>query len=104
MWCATVILFYGSDFDSSLLSTHLEIFSENFQPSSPPEKQTIVSDILTFFSPGQVQLMHEVGNIIKLLVMPATKLMLRVSSHLELFNVLKHTDELDMIGITNNFI
>ena len=70
-----MLSFYGSDFDSSLLSTHLEIFSKTFQPVSP-EKQTTVSDIVTFFksfSPGQVQLMHQVGKLMRLLlVMPAT--------------------------------
>ena len=122
-----VLSFYGSDFDSSLLSTHLEIFSKNFQPVSP-EKQTTVSDIVTFFqssSPGQVQLMHQVGKLMRLLlVMPATnaqsersfsavrriKSYLRSSmsqkrlNHLMLLHIHKSiTDKLDMIEVANNF-
>ena len=41
-----VLSFYGSDFDSLLLPTHLEIFSQNFRADG----EVTVSDILTFFS------------------------------------------------------
>uniref|UniRef100_A0A1X7VWM0 HAT C-terminal dimerisation domain-containing protein n=1 Tax=Amphimedon queenslandica TaxID=400682 RepID=A0A1X7VWM0_AMPQE len=123
-----VISFYSSDFDYTLLSTHLEIFSKTFQPISS-EKQTMVSDILTFFqssSPGQVQLMHQVAKLMTLLlVMPATnaqsewsfnsvgriKTYLRSSmsqkrlNHLMLLHIHKTgTDERDLIHVANNFI
>ena len=67
-----VLSFYGSDFDSLLLSTHLEIFSQTFQQ----DKEVTLSDILSFFrscTPSQVDLMSQVSKLVRLLlVMPAT--------------------------------
>ena len=69
-----VLSFYGSDFNPPLLSTHLEIFSQNFPDRE--EKQARISDIISFVkdcSPGQVDLMHQVSKLVRLLlVMPAT--------------------------------
>ena len=67
-----VLSFYGSDFDSLLLPTHLEIFSKGFHA----EGGVVLSDILAFFrscTPGQLELMSQVGKLVRLLlVMPAT--------------------------------
>ena len=119
-----VLSFYGSDFDPPLLSTHLEIFSQNFS-----KQQATVSDIISFFkgcSPGQVDLMHQVSKLVRLLiVMPATnaqsersfsavrriKTYLRSSmsqkrlNNLMLLHVHKsETDDLDLIDVANDFI
>lgn len=120
-----VLSFYGSDFESVLLKTHLEIFSLSFKP----EGQITIKDILSFFhncSSGQVDLMSQVSKLVKLLVvMPATnaasersfsavrriKTYLRSTmsqqrlNHLMLLHIHRHlTDELDLIGIANDFI
>ena len=118
-----VLSFYGSDFDSMLLPTHLEIFSQNFQA----EGKVVVSDILTFRSctPGQLQLMSQVSQLVRLLlVMPATnagsersfsavrriKTYLRSTmtqqrlNHLMLLHVHKsHTDSLNLVDVANDF-
>jgi len=63
--------FYGSDFDSVLLPTHLEIFSNVFHES----RKVSFSDILAFFRNGssQIHLIPQVGKLLMLmLVMPAT--------------------------------
>ena len=55
-----VLVFYGTDFDSLLLPTHLEIFSNSF----PAKEKVILSDILNFFricTPGQLELMSQVS-------------------------------------------
>jgi hypothetical protein len=120
-----VLSFYGSDFDSLLLSTHLEIFSQNFQPV----REVVFSDILSFFrgcTPSQVDLMSQVSKLVRLLlVMPATNAESERSfsavqriktylcstmsqqrlNHLMLLHVHKsHTDDLDLIDVTNNSI
>ena len=68
-----LLSFYGSDFDSMLLPTHLEIFSQTINGGS--EKLTI-ANILEFFrkcTPSQCELMSQVSKMVKLLlVMPAT--------------------------------
>uniref|UniRef100_A0A1X7TTB3 Uncharacterized protein n=1 Tax=Amphimedon queenslandica TaxID=400682 RepID=A0A1X7TTB3_AMPQE len=100
---------------------------KHFKPISS-DKRTTVSDILTFqsSSPGQVQLMHQVAKLMRLLlVMPTTnshsqrsfravrciKTYLRSSMsqkrlyHLMLLHIHKSdTDELDLIYVANNFI
>jgi len=64
-----VLSFYGSDFDSMLLPTHLEIF---FQTIKRSEKMTI-SEFFRTCSPSQCKLMSQVSKMVKLLlVMPAT--------------------------------
>ena len=75
-----VLSFYGSDFDSLLLPTHLEVFSQAFQgrssTSSSSSKEVTLSDILSFFrscTPSQIDLMCQVSKVVRLLlVMPAT--------------------------------
>ena len=120
-----VLSFYGSDFDSLLLPTQLEIFSQNFQA----EGDVTVSDIFTFFrscSSGQLELMCQVSKLVRLLlVMPATnaeserafsavrciKTYLRSTmsqqrlNHLMLLHVHKNlTDSLNLVDVANDFI
>lgn len=67
-----VLSFYGPDFDSLLLPTHLEIFSQTIKSD---EKKSL-RDIFDFFqncTPSQCELMSQVSKLVKLLlVMPAT--------------------------------
>ena len=120
-----VLSFYGSDFDSLLLPTHLEIFSQSF----PTHSNVVVSEILAFFqqcSLGQLELMSQVSKLVKLLlVMPATnassersfgavrrvKTYLRSTmsqrrlNHLILLHVHKdHIDGLNLLDVANDFI
>ena len=120
-----VLSFYGSDFDSLLLPTHLQIFSQNF----PADGKVLISDILTFFrscTPGQLELMSQVSKLVRLLlVMPATnaesersfsalrriKTYLRSTmsqqrlNHLMLLHIHKsHTDSLNLVDVANDFI
>ena len=121
-----VLSFYGSDFDSLLLPTHMEIFSKTFRGD---EGKVMVSDILAFFrncTPCQLELMSQVSKLVKLLlVMPATnagsersfsavrriKTYLRSTmsqqrlNHLMLLHVHKReTDALNLVDVANDFI
>ena len=63
-----VINFYGTDFDSCLLSTHLQIFFVNYDGN---KSQVTVGDVLNFFitrSSAQVELMSQVGKLLRLLL------------------------------------
>ena len=66
-----ILAFYGADFDSLPLPTHLEILSNSF----PAEGKVVLSDILNFFrvcTPGQLELISQVSKLVRLmLVMPA---------------------------------
>ena len=120
-----VLSFYGSDFDSLLLPTHLEIFSQTIESRG----KVTVADILEFFpscTPSQCDLMSQVSKLVKLLlVMPATnaeserlfsamrriKMYLRATmsqqrlNHLMLLHVHKsQTDSLSLVDVANNFI
>ena len=120
-----VLSFYGSDFDSLLLPTNLEIFSKGFHA----EGGVVLSDILAFFrscTPGQLELMSQVGKLVRLLlVMPATnaeseqsfsavrriKTYLRSTmsqqrlNHLMLLHVHQNrTDGLNLVDVANDFI
>ena len=120
-----VLSFYGSDFDSLLLPTHLEIFSQTIESRG----KVTVADILEFFrscTPSQCDLMSQVSKLVKLLlVMPATnaesersfsavrriKMYLRATmsqqrlNHLMLLHVHKsRTDSLSLVDVANNFI
>ena len=120
-----VLSFYQSDFDSLLLPTQLEIFSQSFQA----DNNVTVSSICTFFqncSAAQLELMLEVTKLVKLLlVMPATnagsersfsalhrlKTYLRSTmsqqrlNHLMLLHIHKGlTDSLSLIDVANDFI
>ena len=120
-----ILAFYGADFDSLLLPTHLEIFSNSF----PVEGKVVLSDILNFFrvcTPGQLELMSQVSKLVRLmLVMPATnaesersfsavrriKTYLRSTmsqqrlNHLMLLHIHKSlTDDLNLVDVANDFI
>jgi len=120
-----VLSFYGSDFDSMLLPTHLEIFSWTINRSD----KTTVANVLEFFrscSPSQCELMSQVSKMVNLLlVMPATnaqsersfstvrhvKMYLRATmsqqrlNHLMLLHVHKgQTDALNLVEVANGFI
>ena len=120
-----IVSFYGSDINSFLLSTHLDIFSQNFEQAT----KVTFPDVVDFFrncSAAQVSLMSEVSKLVRLLlVMPATnaqsersfsavrrlKTYLRSSmtqqrlNHLMLLHIRKcHTNNLDLIDVANDFI
>ena len=120
-----VLSFYGSDFDSLLLPTHLEILSQTIKSRG----KVTVADILEFFrscTPSQYDLMSQVSKLVKLLlVMPATnaesersfsavrciKVYLRATmsqqrlNHLMLLHVHKsRTNSLSLVDVANNFI
>ena len=120
-----IISFYGSDFNSFLLSTHLEIFSQNFQQATKVTFPGVI-DFFCNYSATQVTLMSEVSKLVRLLlVMPATnaqsersfstvrrlKTCLRSSmtqqrlNHLMLLHIHKyHTNNLDLIDVAHDFI
>ena len=120
-----VLSFYGSDFDSLLLPTHLEIFSQTIESRG----KVTVADILEFFpscTPSHCDLMSQVSKLVKLLlVMPATnpesersfsavpriKMYLCATmsqqrlNHLMLLHVHKsQTNSLSLVDVANNFI
>ena len=113
-----VLSFYGSDFDPLLLPTQLQLFSQSLKADSG---SVTLSSICTFFkncTPAQLEPMHEVTKLIKLiLVMPATnagsalhhlKTYLRSTmsqQHLMLLHIHKHlTDSLSLVNVANDFI
>ena len=58
-----IVSFYGSDINSFLLSTHLDIFSQNFEQAT----KVTFPDVVDFFrncSAAQVSLMSEVSNLV----------------------------------------
>ena len=64
-------MFYKSDFDLLLLSTHLQIFSQTYKPDG----EVSITDLYLFqgCTPGQLDLMSQVSKLVRLLlVMPAT--------------------------------
>ena len=120
-----IISFYGSDFDTLLLPTQLEIFSQNFKADG----KVTVSEIVTYFqncSDGQLGLLSQVSKLVRLLlVMPASnagsersfsavrriKSYLRSTmsqqrlNHLMLLHVHKdRTNGLDLVDVANDFI
>ena len=58
-----IVSFYGSDINSFLLSTHLDIFSQNFEQAT----KVTFPDVVDFFrncSAAQVSLMSEVSKLV----------------------------------------
>ncbi len=116
--------FCGSDFNSVLFSTHLEIFSHVFYES----EKVSFSDILAFFVVvlAKSHLIPQVGKLLMLLlVMPATNVesersfsaLRRIKSylrttmsqqrlnHLMILHVHhSETDNLDLVQVANDFI
>ena len=120
---------HGSDFDSLLLPTHLEVFAQNFQPQHKESGKVVLSNILAFVrgcTHGQLELISEVSKLVRLLlVMPATnagsersfsalrriKTYLRSTmsqqrmNNLMLLHIHKsRTDHLNLVDIANDFI
>ena len=117
--------FYGTDFDKTLLHTHLEILGQIF----PQDRGVSVKQFLKFFrtSPThQLALMEQAGLLVKLLlVMPATnavserafsavgriKSFLRLTMTEQRLNNLmvlhvheRCTDNLSLVDVANDFI